>query len=303
MKFSGHETFQVREGWLHKGLKLIFQKPQMMGDGFVSDHLGVGRSMAKSIRHWLIATKLAEPIPASAGNKRPVLQFTEFGELVWEHDPYFLELGTWWMLHINLVNNPEVSTSWAWFFNSFSHDRFGRSVCLESLRRHIEMARKRSPSMSTLERDLGCLLLSYARTIPAQDVDPEDGADSPFRELGLMNYFKSSGYYQVNQAAKEISSQLFGYAMSTAFDELGQSRKFADISIGDATRKSGGPGRVFCMTGESLFETVSRIESHEQDKISIAGMAGERVIRMSCLKPIEWAKQFYLNVAEGSYVA
>ena len=303
MKFSGHETFQVREGWLHKGMKLIRHAPQMMGDEFVSDYLGVGRNMAKSIRHWLIATKLAEPNPAATGGKRPILQFTEFGELIWEHDPYFLELGTWWMLHTNLVNNPEVSTSWAWFFSSFSHDRFGRSVCLESLRRHIEMARKRPPSTSTLERDLGCLLLSYARTIPSQDVDPEDGADSPFRELGLLNYFKSSGYYQVNQAAKELPASVFGYAMSKAFDEFSQARKSADVSIGDAARKPGGPGRVFCLTGESLFETVSRIESLEQDEISIAGMAGERVIRMRCLKPLEWAKQFYLNVAEGSYVA
>jgi len=303
MKFSGHETFQVREGWLHKGLKLISHAPQMMGDEFVSDYLGVGRNMAKSIRHWLIATQLAEPHPASTGNKRPVLQLTDFGDLVWKHDPYLLELGTWWMLHTNLVNNPEVATSWAWFFNNFSHDRFGRSVCLESLRRHIEMARKRPPSTSTLERDLGCLLLSYARTIPAQAVDPEDGADSPFRELGLLNYFKSSGYYQVNQTAKELSSTIFGYAMAKAFDEFRQSRKSTDISIGDATRKPGGPGRVFCLTGESLFETVSRIESLEQDEISIAGMAGERVIRMRCLLPIDWAKQFYMNVKEESHAS
>ena len=303
MKFSGHETFQVREGWLHKGMKLVSEEPELMGGEFVSDHLGVGRNMAKSIRHWLIATELAEVTAASASKKKPILQPTEFGSLVWENDPYFMELGTWWMLHANLVNNPGVATSWAWFFNSFSHDRFGRSVCLESLRRHIEMARKRPPSTSTLERDLGCLLLSYARTIPAQVVDPEDGADSPFRDLGLMNYFKSSGYYQLNQAAKELPPSIFGYAMAKAFDEFGRDRKSVDVSIGDATRKPGGPGRVFCLTGESLFETVSRIESLEQSEIGIAGMAGERVIRVRCLKPCDWAKQLYLNVGEGSYVA
>ena len=82
-----------------------------------------------------------------------------------------------------------------------------------------------------------------------------------------------------------------------------QSRKSTDISIGDATRKPGGPGRVFCLTGESLFETVSRIESLEQDEISIAGMAGERVIRMRCLLPIDWAKQFYMNVKEESHAS
>lgn len=303
MKFSGHETFQVREGWLHKGMKLIQHAPQLMCDEYVADYLGVGRNMAKSIRHWLVATGLAEPAATEAGNKRPLLQFTEFGELVWEYDPYFVELGTWWMLHVNLVNNGEIATSWAWFFSSFGHDRFDRAVCLESLRRHIEMARKNPPSTVTLERDLGCLLLSYARIIPAQNVDPEDGADCPFRELGLMSHFKSSGYFQINQSAKAIPAPIFGFAMAKAFEDLSQNRKSTDISIGDAARRPGGPGRVFCLTNETLFEVASQIESMDQDEISIAGMAGERVIRIRCLSTLEWSKQFYLNIAEGSHVA
>ena len=302
MKFSGHETFQVREGWLHKGMKLIANAPQLIGDEFVSDYLGVGRNMAKSIRHWLVATNLARPIQQEK-TKRLVLEFTEFGELVWEHDPYFVELGTWWMLHINLVNNPSVATSWAWFFNNFTHGRFDRSVCLESLRRHIEMARKKAPSTATLERDLGCLLLSYARTIPAQPIDPEDGADSPFRELGLLSFFKSSGYYQVNESCKAIPLSIFGYALAKAFSEFESGRKWADFSVGDAARRPGGPGRVFCLTNETLFEMASQIESEDQDELSIAGLAGERVLRVRCHSELEWVNQYYLNVAEGSYVA
>ena len=142
MKFSGHETFQVREGWLHKGMKLIAHAPQLIGDEFVSDYLGVGRNMAKSIRHWLVATNLARPIQQEK-TKRPVLEFTEFGELVWECDPYFVELGTWWMLHINLVNNPSVATSWSWFFNSFTHGRFDRSVCLAVSYTHLTLPTNR----------------------------------------------------------------------------------------------------------------------------------------------------------------
>ena len=302
MKFSGHETFQVREGWLHKGMKLIANAPQIWADEFVSDHLGVGRNMAKSIRHWLVATNLTRPIQQEK-TKRPIFEFTEFGQLVWDNDPYFVELGTWWMLHINLVNNPEIATSWAWFFNSFTHDRFDRAVCLESLRRHIEMVRKKAPSTATLERDLGCLLLSYARTIPAQVVDPEDGADSPFRELGLLSHFKSSGYYQVNQSTKSIPLSIFGYSMSKAFDEMQTNKKSVDFGIGEVARRAGGPGRVFCLTNETLFEVASQIEAEDQDELSIAGMAGERVLRVRCLSKLEWASHYYLNVAEGSYAA
>lgn len=302
MKFSGHETFQVREGWLHKGMKLIHHDPQMIGDEFVSDHLGVGRNMAKSIRHWLVATKLAEPVVKNASSKWPTLKFTEIGELVWERDPYFLELGTWWMLHINLVNSPRIATTWAWFFNSFGHNRFGRSVCLESLQRYVAMSQTRPPSAATLERDLSCLLLSYSRTIPVQNIDPEEGTESPFRELGLLNYFKNSGYYQLNQTMKNIPSAIFGYAMANAFEELQQNRKDTDISLGEITRKTGGPGRVFCLSEESLFETISRIESVEQQEFSVSNLAGEKAIRIRCRSAVEWATRYYHTITEEACV-
>ena len=55
MQFGGHETFPLREGWLHKGLELVHADGRAFEDEHVSDRLGVGRNMAKSIRHWLLA--------------------------------------------------------------------------------------------------------------------------------------------------------------------------------------------------------------------------------------------------------
>ncbi len=51
MRFGGHETFPVREGWLHKGLKLVVEEPEKLIGEHVADWLGVGRNMAKSIRY------------------------------------------------------------------------------------------------------------------------------------------------------------------------------------------------------------------------------------------------------------
>lgn len=48
MRFGGHETFPVREGWLHKGLKLVAEEPDKLSHEHVADWLGVGRNMAKS---------------------------------------------------------------------------------------------------------------------------------------------------------------------------------------------------------------------------------------------------------------
>lgn len=302
MRFSGHETFPVREGWLHKGMKLLTESPEKFLDEEVADLLGVGRNMAKSIRHWLLVTGLAEAAGSDARGRTPLLQPTDLGRLVWEYDPYFLDEGTWWIIHANLVNNFDATTTWSWFFNNFSHDRFDRAVCLESLRRFIASAQKRVPSTSTLSRDLSCMLLSYSRTIPTGNDDPEDGADCPFRELGLLSYYRTSGHFHVHHAAKQISANVFGYVMSLPFSELMRSGKKADIKLLDAARKPGGPGRVFCLNGETLFETVSQIEAESEQLIQIAGMAGDRTIRLQCMPPNEWAALFYTTSKEADYV-
>ena len=152
MKFSGHETFPVREGWLHKGLKLLVESPELLVDQYAADYLGVGRNMAKSIRHWLIATNIAS-IETYKEGRIQTLRTTKLGELIWSKDPYFLEIATWWALHVNLATN-QYSGSWCLFFNHFNLNRFEKSVCFEAQQRHLNLSKIRMPSLNTLERDL-----------------------------------------------------------------------------------------------------------------------------------------------------
>jgi hypothetical protein len=119
MRFGGHETFPIREGWLNKGLRLLFKEPDKMTDAYFADWLGVGRNMGKAIKHWLVATGLAKTV-GSRAIKKSSFECTAVGKLIYAQDPHFLELGTWWALHINLVNNPDYAYSWNWFFNSFN---------------------------------------------------------------------------------------------------------------------------------------------------------------------------------------
>lgn len=296
MRFGGHETFALREGWLHKGLKLLTEKPELIVDEDAADWLGVGRNMAKSIRHWLVATGLAQPCHNGV-TTTALLTTTHFGDLVWKHDPYFTEVGTWWALHINLVNCSQHALTWTWFFNSFNVDRFDRPVCLEGLKRHLELSRQRMPSLQTLERDVACLLSSYARVIPAENDDPEEGQDCPFRELGLVSFFKTSGYFQSHQGRKDVPAELFGYSLSAAFRDAAAGKGSTDILVLDAARQAGGPGRAFLLTSESLFEVVSQVESSlAGGGIEIVGLAGNRAIRVTKRSPFDWLKQYYLNV-------
>jgi hypothetical protein len=138
--------------------------------------------------------------------------------------------------------------------------------------------------------------------IPAANDDPEDGADSPFRELGLLTYYRTSGYFRIDRSQKGISPYVFGYVMSLAFPAAVSASKWTDVRIHDAVRTSGGPGRVFCLNGESLFETVSRIESKSENLVRIAGLAGDRTIRTSRLEANDWANLYFESIEEASNV-
>lgn len=216
---------------------------------------------------------------------------------MWKYDPYFNEIGTWWALHINVVNCSDHALTWTWFFNSFNSDRFDRSVCLEGLRRHLELSKQRMPSHRTLERDISCLLTSYSRVIPCPEDDPEEGNECPFRELGLLSFFRTSGYYQTHQSRKEIPAEIFGYAISRAFQDVAAGKGKSDIPLMDTVRTSGGPGRSFLLTAESLFEVATQAESSLSDgSIEIVGLAGNRALRVTKRPQLEWLKLYYTNV-------
>ena len=294
MPFGGHETFAIREGWLHKGLAMLIDRPDQLLDEHVADYLGVGRNMAKSIKHWLVATQLAEKPDVKGGYKHAKFVETPLGKLIHKADPYLLHPGTWWALHVNLVSNPAQAYSWSWFFNAFRQARFERAVCVAGIRRKIEMLRKRLPSPKTLDRDVACLLTTYARVIPEAKVDPEDVNHSPFRDLGLLSHYRESGAYQLHQGAKPIPPELLGYTLSKAFRPAAGKQKVG-VSLQDAARKPGAPGGAFALTAESLFEVATLCEEQCED-IEVAGLAGERIVRYLPLTPEQWLTRYYKRV-------
>lgn len=304
MRFGGHETFAVREGWLHKGLKLLMEDRDKFKDEFVGDWLGVGPNMAKSIKHWLVATGLAEYVNARASRKYPDLLPTPLGEKVFERDPYFTAIGTWWVLQMNLVNNENYAATWKWFFNNFNLGRFEKSVCIDGLRRYLQMTNNKMPSPNTVERDVSCFLNSYSEKVPPDRSDPEDAQDCPFTDLGLMTYYRNSGYYHLNFAAKDIPPYIFSYGISLANGHTQGRGKTDDIPLSKIARQPGGPGRCFLLTSESLFETMQPMMSSAlEDAIEIVGHAGERAVRIKIKKPLAWIRMYYEAEKKGDLYA
>jgi hypothetical protein len=306
MRYGGHQTFTIREGWLHKGMQFLMSESEedrnKLVDDYAADYLGVGRNMAKSINHWLIATGLAvkKTEPGKNGKLKDTKYLipnpNEFPDAIWKKDPYFLDAGTWWMIHINMVNSYNDAATWGWFFNNFHLDRFQKQVCLQSLIRYESLQSGRNPSETTLDRDLSCFLNSYSKEIPSKKKDPEDEIESPLVELNLMNYYRSSGYFQVQRDKKNINMYLFLYALqkSMEFQGITYKQDYIELPFFDLVKLENGPGRVFALSNEGLFELLLEYEKESQAKIiRLIGLAGDRLVKFPNKTSIHWAHEYY----------
>lgn len=281
MKFSGHETFPLRQGWLHKGMKMLTETPDYWKDEFVADWLGVGSNMAKSIRHWMISSDLAEIKNGSS------LQATDFGRLVFDKDPFFLDEGTWWMLHANLVVDKNRVTTWYWFFNHFAQPRFDKAMALTQLRQYLEYNGSRMPSAATLDRDILCLLASYSKVVPYDHHDPEDSKESPFTELGLLTHFRFSGSYEVNYGRKYIPPHVLAYMLCKSFGDFGS------MPLSLAATDDCSPGRICTLSREALYEEFIEAGRCLGDELRVHGLAGERQILLKEHTLSHWAREHY----------
>ena len=166
-KFRAHDTFFIRKGWLNKGMRNVQNDPQVfMGvNGNPMDILGIGANMVKALRYWLQAVGLTEEPPAG----RKVQNFTNFGTVVYENDPYFEEMGTLWLLHYKLATNKTDATAWYYFFNEFKLSEFTRDDFVVQLNNYIRI-NDDEVSERSLEDDYNCIINTY---VPRIKSNPE----------------------------------------------------------------------------------------------------------------------------------
>jgi hypothetical protein len=293
MKFAGHETFHLRDGWLRKGLSVC----HIPGEGGLfspdaADILGVGSNMIKSIRHWLNATKLTSGVSEEEGER--ITLKSKLADVIIKYDPYFQSEATWWALHVNLVNNPDFAYAWNWFFNDFKSNRFERAYCVESFKRSLEYNPSvRCPAQKTLDKDISVILASYAQNIPRINVTPEDTKDCPFLRLGLLTFSRESGFYIPQFGLKSIPSVILGYSIvaSIAGDSIDTSKEYISLAIGEAVSLRSGPGRALLMRPEELYDFALAAEQElGEEWVRVRGMAGNRMIEIKNISKEEWLK-------------
>jgi hypothetical protein len=250
-KFSGHDTFNCRQQWLLKGVKLIgnegyniLNKPDV-----AISKLGVGKNMVQSIQHWLKAFDLIN-------DNHELMNFTKkmfLGKTPF--DPYLEDEATLWLLQYRICKTQYASIFYL-IFSEYFNDKisleFSESQIIQFIEKKLRDNNEREVSKNTLACDFKSFVKSYASPVKTLKTI-EDDFNSPLLELNLITQLSSKNsfgetVFKINKENKKnIPVEVFAYCL---LDYLAERK---DISFDDI-RKS--LGSYFCLSNDGLDSVI-----------------------------------------------
>ncbi|MDD4681204.1 MAG: DUF4007 family protein [Clostridia bacterium] len=274
MKFRAHDTFFIRKGWLSKGMRNVLAN----NDVFISrennpmDVLGIGANMVKALRYWLVAVGLTAESPSGRRVQAP----TALGNIIYENDPYFEEMGTLWLLHYQLAKDNVEATSWYYFFNEFNLNEFTRDDFVSQINKYLRKSDEGEKPDRTLEDDYNCIINTYVPRIKSnpEKVQPESNIDCPLGELGLVDIAnKKAKIYKKSAPKKDTLHPLILLAVI-----IDQAKGEKSIRISSIQNELGNAGKVFNLDIISLIALLYKIET--LGHIKVVRTAGLDVVRI-----------------------
>jgi len=79
-KFSGHQTYAFRYGWMEKGVQAIMERPTVFSEEDALVQLGVGKNMMESIQHWCMVTQMLGEHPEAKRKTGRILQVSAIAQ-------------------------------------------------------------------------------------------------------------------------------------------------------------------------------------------------------------------------------
>lgn len=272
LKFTGHDTFPLRHGWLYKSINLIENNVLLsVSDtdkaGQAISALGVGKNMVNAIKYWAESAQVIESV---IENRVSVQKITPIGDLILSSkkgfDPYLEDIGTVWLLHFLLNFDSNSLTAYRYFFNYSNTIYFEKSKLVDDLFEDSSLLSSSSASFdqkdlgvkkATVKKDVDCFLATYA-TKPqitsskkSKGVD-EDYFSSPLAELGIIRDL-GRGYYQCDLSDRpSLPLNIFLYALAMYFKFANNDSSVNTVSFEDLLTKPMSPGRIFKLSESGL---------------------------------------------------
>ncbi len=286
MSFGAHQGFYIRDGWLYKGMSAIRgipeekipPNPTIFTQRDSPQLLGIGRNMVRALRFWMKASGLTQELTNRGGRREH--RFTEFGELVWQHDRYLEDTGTLWLIHYHLVCQPDLATTWYWYFNHFGQTRFTPQQFFEQLRQWAITSDESRENVSdkTLQRELSTFIKTYFESDRKES--PENLLACPLTELHLLTHEQMESYRLLSTSSERVHPLIFLYVLLQ--ESPGVPREVFQINLTQALHKPMSVGRIFNLTTSALIELLGQLKSqYPEHGIDFARTGGLDLINLS----------------------
>lgn len=291
-KFTGHDTFPLRYGWLYKAINHLKYKENSKKSEDESIYaaiveLGVGKNMVKAIQYWAEASNVVSVERVDGQllhnvTKKGKYLFGDGGDNKGQ-DPYLEQPGSIWLLHFWLNFNDEILTSYRYFFNYANFQYFEKQKliddCFDDARRLV----KSEPSnISTIKKDVDCFLSMYSKKLKSQTkkVD-EEHFTSPLAELNLIEDNGRSFYISNLAERPEIPIQIFVYTLIEFFKVETKDSNVNTIDFDSLLSKPCSPGRIFRLSEAGLGQLLDEVENYTNRSISWVDSLGLRQVNIS----------------------
>lgn len=287
-KFSGHETFPLRYGWLKKVFDSVFSleikgEKSTTKDLFLSDRaiarFGVGKNMVASMRHWAASSNVIME------DEENDIITTELSRLLLNDtglDPWMENTSSIWAFHWHIASNSSKAT-YIWLFNNFNNNQFDRSLITQSLVSLCEELEWRV-SAATIKRDVECLIRAYVNKSSKSDEFTEDQIESPLAELGLIQPISKNDIFQLRRTSQpSLGNGVFMYALIDFWKFFSNTAR--TLSLETVTYEPCSPGRLFCLDEDSVADRLYAIEKMSDGILTWSETAGLRQVIAN--KPLE----------------
>lgn len=244
LRLQGHEKFALREGWLNKGLAILWETPDVFLRKDAPDIFGIGSNMVKSLRYWMRTLGLTN----SNGSA-----LTDLAKIILQYDPYFEKSFTWWILHSNIARNKEEATTWYLYFNYCDADDLDKEeICAILYRELLKYAKGQKFSDKSLYNDIDVLLNMYGRV--KEKTDPEDKSVSPFVQLGLVKNLNGK-YVKSHPERKDFSEMTVLYELAIIMKERD------NVSIEDVIESENGLRKIYNLTPVMANDYLDKLDA------------------------------------------
>lgn len=281
VKLKGNESFNIREGWLRKGMRSVNEYPNLFSRSDVMEILGVGSKMVKSIRYWLQATDLCEEKINGQNRARQQFVTENFGRIIEQYDPYFDDVFTLSLLHYHIVSNKhELCTMWNIFFNEYGGENFTRDNMYETCEEYLKkrLGQGVTYSSNSLRDDCASIIRMYQEA--DRNSDPEDNLGSPLSELGLIKKNNRGNYDKCIPSKEVLNKYAIIYVIK---DNLSADKN--SVSIDELWKAPNNIGRVFNLNRSIINEYLDQLRAI--NLITINRTAGLDMVYVTTDKSVE----------------